>query len=118
MLGAAICAVIFRINLPIALLITLYTNPFTIVPLYLVAFEIGKAVIGSTTAFTAPPTLHGDFYAWILTLIQWIIGLGKPLALGLLLLASLLAATGYLLTRMGWTLWLIRSSHRRKTRRC
>jgi len=38
MLGAAICAVIFRVNLPLALFCTLYTNPFTIVPLYLVAF--------------------------------------------------------------------------------
>ena len=34
MLGAAIGAVAFRVNLPLALLTTLYTNPLTIVPLY------------------------------------------------------------------------------------
>ena len=37
MLGAAICALVFRVNLPLALLVTLYTNPFTIVPLYVLA---------------------------------------------------------------------------------
>jgi uncharacterized protein (DUF2062 family) len=42
MLGAAICAVVFRVNLPLAMLTTLYTNPFTIVPLYVVAYAIGS----------------------------------------------------------------------------
>ena len=32
MIGAAICALIFRVNLPLAMFVTLYTNPFTIVP--------------------------------------------------------------------------------------
>jgi uncharacterized protein (DUF2062 family) len=39
MLGAAICAVVFRVNLPLAMLTTVYTNPFTIVPLYVVAYR-------------------------------------------------------------------------------
>ena len=35
MLGAAIVCVFLRVNLPLALVTTLYTNPLTIVPLYL-----------------------------------------------------------------------------------
>src|SRR5438552_10491739 len=31
---AALLAVAFRVNLPVAVAVTLYTNPFTIVPLY------------------------------------------------------------------------------------
>lgn len=113
MLGAAICAVIFRVNLPLALLCTLYTNPFTIVPLYLAAFEIGQAVLGGSATFAAPPAMNGDLLGWIPALTRWIIGLGKPLALGLVMLASLLAALGYLIMRIGWRYWLMRAIRRR-----
>ena len=34
-------AALLRVNLPIALLMTLYTNPLTIVPLYFAAYKIG-----------------------------------------------------------------------------
>lgn len=56
MLGAALCCVLFRVNLPLALLTTLYTNPFTIVPLYLLGFSIGEWILGGSVGqFTAPP---------------------------------------------------------------
>ena len=42
MLGAALMAIPCRVNLPVALITTLYTNPFTIVPLYLIAYWIGS----------------------------------------------------------------------------
>lgn len=113
MLGAAICAVIFRVNLPLALFCTLYTNPFTIVPLYLVAFEIGQTVLGGSATFAAPPAMNGDLLGWIPALTHWIIGLGKPLALGLVLLASLLATLGYLIMRIGWRYWLLHAIRRR-----
>ncbi len=47
MLGAAIVCVFLRVNLPVALVTTLYTNPLTIVPLYLIGYEIGGFVIGA-----------------------------------------------------------------------
>jgi uncharacterized protein (DUF2062 family) len=67
MLGAAICAVIFRVNLPLALLTTLYTNPFTIVPLYIVAFAIGQWVLpGPGQRFVAAARLgRGKLLAWV-----------------------------------------------------
>jgi uncharacterized protein (DUF2062 family) len=117
MLGAAICAVVFRVNLPLAMLCTLYTNPFTIVPLYLAAYEIGHAVLGGASNFSAPPAMNGDLLGWIPALTHWVIGLGKPLALGLVLLASLLAALGYLLMRLGWRYWLLRAIRRRTVNR-
>lgn len=116
MLGAAICAVIFRVNLPLALFTTLYTNPLTIVPLYLVAFTLGKLALGEMAhgEFIAPPD-YGDagLLAWIGQLADWMIGLGKPLALGLLLLASLLALLGYLAMRLFWRFHLTRAWRRR-----
>ena len=32
--------------MPLAMLVTLYTNPFTIVPLYVLAYEIGRVATG------------------------------------------------------------------------
>lgn len=125
MLGAAICAVAFRINLPIALLTTLYTNPFTIVPLYLVAFMLGRFVLGVfgqvNGQFVVPPD-YGDpgsesLSAWVGALTDWMLQLGAPLAVGLPLLAGLFATGGYLAMRLAWRAWLIRNWRRRNWRR-
>ncbi|MCV2217814.1 DUF2062 domain-containing protein [Thauera sp. Sel9] len=118
MLGAAIMCVAFRVNLPLALLTTLYTNPLTIVPLYVLAYGFGSLVMGlNGTDFVPPPELEGmHFSAWIPALIDWMAGLGKPLALGLVLLAATLSISGYLAVRWGWRIWLIRQWHRRKER--
>lgn len=125
MLGAALCAMIFRINLPLALLTTLYTNPFTIVPLYVVAFALGEgmfALLGHPRrAFIAPPDF-GDpgsetVTAWVGALIDWMLQLGAPLAWGLLLLASLLAVIGYFGVRIAWRIWLVRAWRRRRLKR-
>jgi uncharacterized protein (DUF2062 family) len=48
MLSAALCAILLRVNLPVALVTTLYSNPFTIVPLYLLAYKLGSWVTGQT----------------------------------------------------------------------
>lgn len=118
MLGAAICALIFRVNLPLALLTTLYTNPFTIVPLYVLAFAIGRwTLAGDGRHFVAPPELgEGDLISWMRALIDWVIGLGTPLALGLVMLGAGLALTGYFLIRLVWRIYLIRAWRRRGQR--
>jgi uncharacterized protein (DUF2062 family) len=40
--------------------------------------------------------------------------LGRPLALGLVVLASGLAVAGYLLTRLAWRAYLVHHWHRRR----
>jgi uncharacterized protein (DUF2062 family) len=119
MLGAAICAVVFRVNLPLAMLTTVYTNPFTIVPLYVVAYAIGQWVMPGPGQRFVPPPEWGEesFAAWIGMLIDWMAGLGTPLALGLVLLASGLALAGYLLVKLAWRIYLMRAWRRRKSRR-
>src|SRR2546425_13156570 len=37
---AALLAGAFRVNLRVSVVVTLYTNPFTIVPLYLIAYDL------------------------------------------------------------------------------
>lgn len=118
MLGAALACVVFRVNLPLALLTTLYTNPVTFVPLYLLAFTIGQFLIGNSTTFIPPPEL-GDagMLAWFAALADWLAQLGTPLVLGLVLLGSTLALIGYVGVRAAWRWYLVRAWRARRARR-
>ena len=117
MLGAAICALIFRVNLPLAMFVTLYTNPFTIVPLYVLSYQIGRLVTGDSAGFVEPPAFEMTrFIEWTQAMQQWMIGVGKPLGIGLVLLAGTLAVAGYFLTKAAWRIWLIRAWRQRKAR--
>ncbi|MDP1635799.1 MAG: DUF2062 domain-containing protein, partial [Gallionellaceae bacterium] len=102
----------------LALVTTFYTNPFTIVPLYVVAFTIGQwALPGAGRGFVPPPEPgEAGLVAWMHALIDWMIGLGTPLALGLVLLASGLALAGYFLVRLAWRIYLTRAWRQRRQR--
>ncbi len=114
MLGAAVCALIFRVNLPLALFVTLYSNPFTIVPLYLVAYQLGRQLLGDDTGFVAPPAFSTDSLAgWGDAMQTWMATVTAPLAVGLVALASGLAVCGYLATQIAWRVYLVRAWRRR-----
>lgn len=115
--GAALCAILFRANLPLALVVTLYSNPFTIVPLYLLAYQTGRLLIGDTAGFLLPPTFSfAEFGAWTEAMHTWMLAVARPFAVGLIVLADALALAGYLLTRGAWRLYLVRHWHRRRRR--
>jgi uncharacterized protein len=107
-IGAIGLSILFRAHFPLAAITTLYTNPVTIVPLYLVAYQYGGLFIpGEQVSALHPPafTLSPDY---IMQLIHWMGQLGKPLALGLALLALTLAALGWITVRISWrchTVW-------------
>ncbi len=109
MISAALLAVLFRVNLPIALVTTLYTNPLTIVPLYVLAYQLGAWITGQGHALTAAhfevPEMGWD--NWLAVSLQWIVSLGKPFAIGLPLLALILAVLGYVVVRIGWRLHVL-----------
>lgn len=115
MLSAAIFCVVFRVNLPLALITTLYSNPLTIVPLYVVAYGMGALLTGERlSGFVHPPEMADlSFVEWTHALLPWALDLGRPLAVGLVLLAGTLAAVGYFSVRTIWRVWLIRAWRRR-----
>lgn len=119
MLSAAIVAIVLRINLPLALIVTLYSNPLTIVPLYVVAFELGRLALGDQQAsFIAPPEFAWEAIgASLQNMAVWALGLGKPLGLGLILLAGLLAIVGYAVVRWAWRLHSVHAWRARSKRR-
>lgn len=119
MIGAALLAVLFRVNLPVALFTTLYTNPFTILPLYVLAYEYGAFLIGYHNGI-APARLalpEMSWSNWFTVLPEWFMSLGKPFALGLPLLAVTLALAGYAAVRMLWHGMVVWEWRRRAARR-
>jgi uncharacterized protein len=117
---AALLAIAFRVNLPISVLVTLYSNPFTIVPLYFAAFKLGEFALLRSNGELPPLalTLHGKgFSEWLPAAVDWLASVGKPLVIGLPLLAILLAVTGYFLVDWAWRLHVRWAWHSRRRRR-
>ncbi len=119
MLAAALLAVPLRVNLPVALVTTLYTNLFTIGPLYVLAYLIGRLIIGGDgTPFSPPPELEWSRpRASLEAFMGWALSMGTPLAVGLLALALALAALGYACVQVGWRAYVIRAWRKRRQRR-
>jgi uncharacterized protein (DUF2062 family) len=117
MLAAISLAILFRLNLPVAVLGTLVSNPFTIVPLYLVAYVIGQWCNGMADSATLPalPATDWDQPRLALSLwSEWIMTLGAPLATGIFILALVLAIAGYTLVQLGWRLNIQLALRRRR----
>lgn len=117
---AVLGAIIFRVNLPIAVIVTLYSNPFTIVPLYFTAFKLGQFVL-LQSGDNLPPHAFGlegkGFSEWIPAALEWLASVGKPLLVGLPLLALLLALIGYFAVDQAWRLHARCEWIRRRRRR-
>jgi uncharacterized protein len=119
-LAAALLSVGFRVNLPLAVVVTLYSNPFTIVPLYYVAFKLGQIVLMQSGG--AVPNVREAFEGrawqdWMPALFDWTISVGKPLLIGVPILAVVLAFAGYIVVDRIWKIYVTVAWHRRKRRR-
>ena len=117
---AAVLAVVFHVNLPIAIIVTLYSNPLTIVPLYYLAFKLGQLVLMQANGALPPLAFHLEgkgFREWLPAALDWLAGVGKPLAVGLPLLAVLLAIVGYFAVDWAWKLHVRYAWQQRKRRR-
>ncbi len=120
MLAAALIAVPLRTNLPVALATTLYTNPFTIAPLHLLAYGYGRLLLGANQRSMAVQPYEWDWANWIdslRALAEWTLALGKPLAVGLPALALTLALAGYFAVQLAWRAYVIHAWRSRQKRR-
>jgi uncharacterized protein len=120
MLTALLLAVPLRKNLPVALLVTLYTNPFTIVPLYLLAYGYGRLILtenhdkGAVEPFAMDWANFGESMG---ALSEWMMSLGKPLLVGLVALACTLALLGYITVQIAWRVYVVAAWRARARRR-
>lgn len=116
--AAILMCLVLRAHFPVAIVTTFYTNPFTIVPIYVVAYELGSLFFADAvpvTALALPPA--AGLFDVLPAMWQWMIGLGKPLALGLVLLAVALAAAGWLVVRVAWRCYTVWAWRRRSRAR-
>ena len=120
MLTAALLAIPLKKNLPVALVTTLYTNPLTIAPLYLLAYGYGRLLLGAGGDPAEVQPFEWDWAHWVdsaQAMAHWALSLGKPLAVGLLALALTLAAAGYFAVQLAWRAYVANAWRARKRRR-
>jgi len=120
LLTAALLAIPLKKNLAVALVTTLYTNPFTIAPLYLLAYGYGRLLLDGGHHTAALQPFEWDWAHWLdsaRALAHWAIALGKPLAVGLVALALTLAALGYAAVRIAWRIYIVLAWRRRAAKR-
>jgi diguanylate cyclase (GGDEF)-like protein len=129
-LFAALCAVVLRVNLPVAALATLVSNPLTFAPLYYLAYRMGNLLLAGTPLDDGIGVREAkeeeleqkvgvlleqqvEVSGWFDNLSAWAMGVGPSLALGLLVLAIVTAAITYLTVSGLWRLHALRRWRRR-----
>jgi uncharacterized protein (DUF2062 family) len=112
---AAAAAVVLRANLPMAVASTLITNPVTFGPVYYGAYHLGKAILGHPPVTEAQasafldktlkePAAELGMVERFMQSLRRLATVGKPLVLGLAILATLSGILVYFLISAIWTL--------------
>lgn len=107
MVTAALIALMLRVNLPLAVLLTWISNPLTMPPMYWSGYRLGVRLLGERAQVGFEPSLRwfiAEFYR-----------IWEPLMLGSLVLGVLSAGLAYGVMRLLWRLAVIRH-HRQRTR--
>jgi uncharacterized protein (DUF2062 family) len=121
---AAGAAVLLRANVPSAIGSTLVTNPVTFAPIYILAHKLGSALLGEPVrddAVLTPDDIDGHAEdgpqaSWWQRTGARLVSVGKPLLLGLAILATAFGLLTYFAILAGWKLWVIWTRRRRRTR--
>ncbi|MFT5532788.1 MAG: hypothetical protein ACI8WM_002444 [Burkholderiaceae bacterium] len=109
---AALLAVRFKAHLPTAVVLTFLSNPLTALPILCLAWMLGALCLGLPLSW--PEQSFGSSGAqWL----DWIRQAGKPLLLGMPLLAALLSLSLFGLTHAGWRFAIVRQWRNRRLER-
>lgn len=113
---AALLAIPTRANVAVAAVFTLVVNPLTIPPMYYAAYRIGSWELHHDALVN--PAAAARFSSELSRLLFWVHHASGPIALGILTMAAVLAAIGYLAAGLVWRFWSrSRWQHRRQARR-
>ena len=110
MIIAALLALWFRVNIPVAVVAVWASNPVTMGPMFYLAFEVGR------TLLQQPPRPF-QFELSIDWLLSGFVYIWQPLLLGSVLLGSLLALVGYVVLDLVWRASIADYLARRRRRR-
>jgi hypothetical protein len=121
--AAAAVAIVLRANIPVAAVSTLVSNPFTYVPIWVLAHQTGAALLGEAIdegearkraealadTLSDAPGSQAETRTWV----QAVLAVGKPLLLGLFVFAVIGAVLTWVLVNAAWTL-AVRMRRRRR----
>lgn len=110
MVIAALFAFLFRVNLPISIVLVWISNPLTMPPIFYFCYLVGAWIL-------QVPVSESEFEMttqWIMNEL-WLIW--QPLVLGSLLVGTVLAVAGNILIRLMWRMHVIRNWKERKARK-
>lgn len=97
MLAAALTALVIRCNVPISVGLVFITNPVTMPPYYLAAYQLGAWVLQSDPiALPDAFTMH-----WLMQQLNLI---WLPLLVGCLIFGLILSIVGYFAVRIWWVI--------------
>ncbi|HSD74683.1 MAG TPA: DUF2062 domain-containing protein [Steroidobacteraceae bacterium] len=114
--AAAATAILLRGNLPMAVLSTLITNPFTFAPIYYLAYRIGVLLTGAEQPGIGDAYFSADtreLTSWLEIWSERLVRLGKPLFVGTFVLATSLSIAGYFTVSGLWRVSTLRAWRRR-----
>ncbi len=109
MLLAAIGALLFQVNLPLAVTLVWFSNPLTIAPMFYFAYLVGVKILGTPESefnfeLSTEWLSHGMALIW------------QPFLLGCLIMAIISSIAGYTAVRLLWRLHLVQHLQQRKLR--
>lgn len=108
---SALLALPFRANIPVASLTTFLTNPFTTPPLWAFAYWIGRKILHfDATVPGQPIATHVANDSWL----KWLWSeAGPSLITGLVTITVVASILGYIVSAVGWRLWIARKWRKR-----
>ena len=114
---AALTAIPARANVAVAAVVTLVVNPLTIPPMYYAAYRIGSWELRHDSTLVNAAAAE-RFSSELSRFLFWIHHASGAIALGILTMAVVCAAVGYIATSFGWAIWSRgRWRNRREARR-
>lgn len=109
MLCSAVLAILFRMNLPIAVITSFISNPFTIPPIFYCSYLVGVNILGIEQQ-------NVDFSLSIEEFGNTLMHVWEPLLLGSFILGAIFSALAYILVRLIWRFTAISKWEKRRNR--
>jgi uncharacterized protein (DUF2062 family) len=101
---AALLAIPTRANVAVAAVCTLVVNPFTMGPMYIAAYHIGAWELHHDSRLVDPADVE-RFSGELSRALFWVHHASGPIAVGILTMAAVVAAVGYLGASLVWGFW-------------
>jgi uncharacterized protein len=109
-LSSAALAILFRMNLPIAIVFSLFTNPITISPIFFFAYQMGSKILGLEEKYTTFSFSMGWFS-------ETLVHIWEPLLLGSFILGTISSLLTYIIIRLIWRATAVTKWGKRRKRK-